>query len=79
MREMRLYLLALAGFVTGATAAPTPPEPPPTPAARDAAPQTAGQHPCDWVETCQLPCGGDGLECCHAEWNCPPDARSPRC
>mgnify|MGYP007020570472 CR=1 FL=1 len=36
-------------------------------------------HPCDWVETCQLPCGREGGECCHAEWNCPPDANLPRC
>ncbi|HEX5745157.1 MAG TPA: hypothetical protein VFZ09_02875 [Archangium sp.] len=45
-------------------------------------PQSAGlesQHPCDWVETCQLPCGREGGECCHAEWNCPPDANLPRC
>lgn len=46
------------------------------------APQSAGlesSHPCDWVETCQLPCGREGGECCHAEWNCPPDANLPRC
>ncbi|HEX8822684.1 MAG TPA: hypothetical protein VF794_22340 [Archangium sp.] len=36
-------------------------------------------HPCDWVETCQLPCGREGGDCCHAEWNCPPDANLPRC
>jgi hypothetical protein len=36
-------------------------------------------HPCDWVETCQLPCGREGGECCHAEWECPPDANLPRC
>jgi hypothetical protein len=44
--------------------------------------QSAGlesRHPCDWVETCQLPCGREGGECCHAEWNCPPDANLPRC
>ena len=46
------------------------------------APQAVGlesRHPCDWVETCQLPCGREGGECCHAEWNCPPDANLPRC
>lgn len=45
-------------------------------------PQAAGlesRHPCDWVETCQFPCGREGGECCHAEWNCPPDANLPRC
>jgi hypothetical protein len=44
-------------------------------------PQASGSehHPCDWVETCQLPCGREGGECCHAEWNCPPDANLPRC
>ncbi|MFY0562865.1 hypothetical protein ACN28E_03390 [Archangium lansingense] len=45
-------------------------------------PQATGlesRHPCDWVETCQLPCGREGGECCHAEWNCPPDANLPRC
>ncbi len=36
-------------------------------------------HPCDWVETCQLPCGREGGDCCHAEWSCPPDANLPRC
>ncbi|QRK10671.1 hypothetical protein JQX13_11675 [Archangium violaceum] len=36
-------------------------------------------HPCDWVETCQVPCGSEGGDCCHAEWNCPPDANLPRC
>jgi len=36
-------------------------------------------HPCDWVETCQLPCGREGGDCCHAEWECPPDANLPRC
>ena len=36
-------------------------------------------HPCDWVETCQLPCGREGGDCCHAEWECPPDANMPRC
>lgn len=47
----------------------------------EAAPPVSGseQHPCDWVETCQLPCGREGGECCHAEWNCPPDATLPRC
>ncbi len=46
----------------------------------EAAPHAAGpeHHPCDWVETCQLPCGREG-ECCHAEWNCPPDMNLPRC
>jgi hypothetical protein len=37
------------------------------------------QHPCSWVETCQLPCSGEGGECCRAEWDCPPDTRLPRC
>ncbi|HYO57821.1 hypothetical protein [Archangium sp.] len=47
----------------------------------ETAPHAAGpeHHPCDWVETCQLPCGREGGECCHAEWNCPPDANLPRC
>lgn len=48
----------------------------------ETAPQAAGlesRHPCDWVETCQLPCGREGGECCQAEWNCPPDANLPRC
>ncbi|MCY1073148.1 hypothetical protein [Archangium lansingense] len=48
----------------------------------ETAPQAVGlesRHPCDWVETCQLPCGREGGECCHAEWNCPPDANLPRC
>ncbi|QRN96975.1 hypothetical protein JRI60_49790 [Archangium violaceum] len=40
---------------------------------------TSERHPCDWVETCQLPCGREGGECCHAEWSCPPDANLPRC
>ena len=37
------------------------------------------QHPCSWVETCQVPCSGEGGECCRAEWDCPPDPRLPRC
>jgi hypothetical protein len=47
----------------------------------EATPQASGSdhHPCDWVETCQLPCAREGGECCHAEWNCPPDATLPRC
>lgn len=40
---------------------------------------TPDVHPCGWVETCQLPCDGDGRECCHADWECPPDATLPRC
>ncbi len=40
---------------------------------------SAENHPCDWVETCLVPCGREGGECCHAEWNCPPDANLPRC
>lgn len=36
-------------------------------------------HPCGWVETCQLPCEGEGDTCCHADWDCPPDANLPRC
>ncbi|WP_143195691.1 hypothetical protein [Archangium sp. Cb G35] len=50
--------------------------------AEETVPQSVGlesRHPCDWVETCQLPCGREGGECCHAEWNCPPDANLPRC
>lgn len=49
---------------------------------QEPAPQATGlesHHPCDWVETCQLPCGREGGQCCHAEWNCPPDAKLPRC
>ncbi len=38
-------------------------------------------HPCGWVETCQFPCEGNGESgtCCHADWDCPPDANLPRC
>jgi hypothetical protein len=46
---------------------------PETPVARP------GQHPCGWVETCQLPCGREGSDCCHAEWDCPPDPHLPPC
>ncbi len=38
------------------------------------------RHPCDWVETCRLPCEREGGACCHAEWDCPPpEANVPRC
>lgn len=45
----------------------------------DTTPAAPEHHPCDWVETCQLPCTREGGQCCHAEWSCPPDVNLPRC
>ena len=93
MTVRRLCLMVVAGILTAASvgaAGPLAPPCTPDPAScehpappREPSPASeahaAQQHPCDWVETCQLPCGGEGTECCHAEWNCPPDASLPRC
>ncbi|WNG13497.1 hypothetical protein [Cystobacter fuscus] len=53
---------------------------PPEPLDESSAPRAdrTEQHPCDWVETCQFPCG-EGSVCCQADWNCPADATLPRC
>jgi hypothetical protein len=92
MTALRLGLVALVGILLGApvgvawpgrapcaSGARECPAPKPADEAPGAREARAGQHPCDWVETCQLPCGGEGGDCCHAEWDCPPDATLPRC
>ena len=95
VRARRVYLAALVGILAGAAAARVRPGEPlssrdtcrpdtcraPERRLDEASshPARSEHHPCDWVETCQVPCAREGAACCHAEWNCPPDLTLPRC
>ena len=73
MTARRWGVTAVVGMLMGALVGVATPPPEPVRAAQ------VQQHPCDWVETCQYPCGGEADNCCQGEWNCPPDLTLPRC
>jgi hypothetical protein len=89
MKVLRLFLVGVAGILLGASVNEAGRGSAPSPVGmeehcvltareKEATTLHAEQHPCDWVETCRYPCDGKASECCHGDWNCPPNVTLPR-